>query len=185
MRASPLPPSLLDTCNLCHLFDVKPCTSSSAFFSVFWPILIILNFEWSQLIHRFSDHTAPLPSRCGPVRVHRLQLVLLSPSWSIMFFLISCKILVVVPFFVFFDFYIMIRQDGKFLYSVNCLFFSWLLLCLVVWPRVGDQFLSQNSWELFVSFSMVDSGFCMYYLVVWSNLNFLRNSQGITLPTQS
>ena len=28
-------------------------------------------------------------------------------------------------------------------------------------------------------------GFCIYHSFVWSNLNFLRNSQSITLPTQS
>ena len=35
-----------------------------------------------------------------------------------------------------------------------------------------------------VSFSMTDSGLCIYHLFVWSNLKFLHNSQRITLPTQ-
>ena len=36
-----------------------------------------------------------------------------------------------------------------------------------------------------VSFSWTGVGLCKYYLFVWSNLNFLHNSQWITLPTQS
>ena len=38
---------------------------------------------------------------------------------------------------------------------------------------------------LCVSFSRTNSGLCIYHLFVWSNLNFLHNSQWITLPTQS
>ena len=36
-----------------------------------------------------------------------------------------------------------------------------------------------------VPFSWTDSGLCLYYLLVWSNLDFLQNSQWITLLTQS
>ena len=36
--------------------------------------------------------------------------------------------------------------------------------------------------NLCISFSRTDTGSCIY---VWSNLNFLHNSQWITLPTQS
>ena len=39
--------------------------------------------------------------------------------------------------------------------------------------------------SLWVSFSRTDDGLCIYYLLVWSNLNFLHISQWITLPTQS
>ena len=39
--------------------------------------------------------------------------------------------------------------------------------------------------SLCVSFSRTDSGLCIYYFFVWSNLNFLYNSQWITLPNQS
>ena len=35
-----------------------------------------------------------------------------------------------------------------------------------------------------VSFSRLGAGFCIYQLLVWSNLNFLHISQWITLPTQ-
>ena len=57
-------------------------------------------------------------------------------------------------------------------------------LCLVdnhiiVKPRLGNQFVCC------VSFSRTAEGLCMYYLFIWSNFNFLHNSQWITLPTQS
>ena len=39
--------------------------------------------------------------------------------------------------------------------------------------------------SLCVSFSKTDAGLCIYYLLVWSNINFLHISQWITLPTQS
>ena len=38
---------------------------------------------------------------------------------------------------------------------------------------------------LWVSFSMIGSGLCIYHLLVWSNLNFLHVSLWIILPTQS
>ena len=39
--------------------------------------------------------------------------------------------------------------------------------------------------SLCVPFSRTVSGLCIYYLFVWSNLNFLHISQWIILPTQS
>ena len=39
--------------------------------------------------------------------------------------------------------------------------------------------------SLCVSFSRTGAGFCIYHLLVWSNLNFLPISQWIALPTQS
>ena len=36
-----------------------------------------------------------------------------------------------------------------------------------------------------VSFSRTDYGLCLHHLFVWSNFNFLHNSQWITLPTYS
>ena len=64
--------------------------------------------------------------------------------------------------------------------------FCWLLLGLVVWPRLGDPFVSQNPKRvLWVSFYRTDSELCIYHLFVWSNWNLLHNSQWITLPIQS
>ena len=37
---------------------------------------------------------------------------------------------------------------------------------------------------LCISFSITDSGLCIYHLIEWSNFNFLHNSRWITFPTQ-
>ena len=70
-----------------------------------------------------------------------------------------------------------------------CFFvFCWLLWVLVVWPRLDDPFVYQKSLcqkSLCVSFSRTAVGLRLYHLFVWSNFNFLHNSQLITLPTQS
>ena len=47
---------------------------------------------------------------------------------------------------------------------------------LVVWPRFGDPFVSQNP--------RTDSRLCIYHLFIWSNLNYLLNFLWITLPTR-
>ena len=45
--------------------------------------------------------------------------------------------------------------------------------------------MSKSHMSLCVSFSWTDAGLCIYYLFVWSNLNFLHISQWITFLTQS
>ena len=69
-------------------------------------------------------------------------------------------------------------------YIFFILFFSWLSLGLVIWPILGDPFVSQNLRSLCLSFSKTDSWLCIYHLFVWSNFNFLHNSQWITFPTK-
>ena len=44
--------------------------------------------------------------------------------------------------------------------------------------------ISKSQRNLCVSFSRTNSGLCICHLFVWSNFNFLHNSQWITLPTQ-
>ena len=45
-------------------------------------------------------------------------------------------------------------------------------------------YMSKFHWSFCVSFSRTDAGLCIYHFFVWSNLNFLHISSGITLPTQ-
>ena len=64
-----------------------------------------------------------------------------------------------------------------------CFFFflvGVLSLGLVVWPRLGDLFVSQNPREICAS----HSGLYKRHLLVWSNFSFLHNSKWITFPTQ-
>ena len=65
---------------------------------------------------------------------------------------------------------------------LQVLFFCWLLLSLVFWPRLGDPCICQRPIGVYV-FSRTGVGLCIYHLFVWSNLNFLYISQWITLPT--
>ena len=67
---------------------------------------------------------------------------------------------------------------------LQVLFLCWLLQGLVVWPRLNDPLVSQKR-SFYISFSRTNTRFSIYYLFVWSNLNFLENSQGLTVPTQS
>ena len=64
-------------------------------------------------------------------------------------------------------------------------FFCWLLWGLVFWLRLGDPCACQSPIGVYVSFSRIDAGLCIFHLFVWSNLNFLHISQWIPLPTQS
>ena len=45
--------------------------------------------------------------------------------------------------------------------------------------------MSKSHKNLWVSFSRIDAGLCIYHLFVWSNLNFLHIFQWITVPTHS
>ena len=63
----------------------------------------------------------------------------------------------------------------------------WFLLGLVVWSRLSDPFVSRNPREVCASHSSGQILVCaLYHLSTWSNnFNLLRNSLGITFPTQS
>ena len=45
--------------------------------------------------------------------------------------------------------------------------------------------ISKSQESLYVLFSRTDTGFCMTHVFLWSNLDFLHNTQWMTLPTQS
>ena len=67
-----------------------------------------------------------------------------------------------------------------------CCCCCWLSLGLVVWPRIGDLFVSQNSSEVCeFHFFRADSELNLYHLFVWSNLNFLHSSLWVIFPTHS
>ena len=55
------------------------------------------------------------------------------------------------------------------------------LLAIIRWSVC----MSKSYRGLCMSCSRIAAGLCMYHLFVWTNVNFLHISQGITLPTQS
>ena len=55
-------------------------------------------------------------------------------------------------------------------------FFCWLSIGLLVWPGLGDLFVSQNAKEFYATLSPGQILVCAY-ITVSSNLNFFHNSQ--------
>ena len=95
----------------------------------------------------------------------------LSLFWFLFFFFLS-----------FFQFYSVVSLDSK----VQFLFF---LLIITRTGRLDEirwsVFISECQRSLCVSYSRTDSRLCIYHLIVWSNFNFLLNSQWIILTIHS
>ena len=71
---------------------------------------------------------------------------------------------------------------------LQVLFFFFLLIIIKSGLLAGIRWsvcISKSHRMLCESFSRTGAGLCIYHLLVWSNLNFLRISQWITLPTKS
>ena len=72
---------------------------------------------------------------------------------------------------------------------LQVLFFFFFLLIIIRSGLLaeirGSACMSKSNRSLWVLFSGTGAGLCIYHLLVWSNLNFLRISQWITLLTQS
>ena len=101
------------------------------------------------------------------------------------FFHFSGKVRVFVSLLAFFDFLSVLHQDGKFLWITSSFFLLFNTKpCLCLTGIKWSTCISKSQRILYVSLSGTDSGLWMYHLAVWSNFNFLHNSQGITLLTQ-
>ena len=99
------------------------------------------------------------------------------------FFQFSNKVEVLVSLFTFFQFYSVVSWDSK---VDNFSGFSLLIIIrsgLLAEIRWSDC-MSKSHRILCVSFSWTDAGLCIYHLLAWSNINFLKISQWITIPTQ-
>ena len=87
--------------------------------------------------------------------------------------------------FTFFPFYSMVSRDSKVHNFASSLF----LLIVIRSDRLAkikwSDCISKSHRGLCVSFSRTDVGLFINHLFVWSNFNFLYNSQWITLPSQS
>ena len=84
-------------------------------------------------------------------------------------------------------FFLTITRSGrlaKVRWSVRIFFFFFFFDYHKVESSGRDEVLECQR-SLCVSFSRTDSRLCIYHLFVWSNFNFLHNSQWITFPTQS
>ena len=100
------------------------------------------------------------------------------------FFQFPCKVQLLILLFTFFQFYSVVSQHRKVYNSTSSLFLLIITrsgrLAEIKWPIC----ISKSQISLCVSFFRRDSGFYIYHLFVWPNLNFLQNSLRITLPTR-
>ena len=99
----------------------------------------------------------------------------------------SCKVMVLSLFFTFFQFHSVVSRDSKVDSFADFLFF---FLLIIIRPGLRGEIrwsvcTSKSHRGLCLSFSRTGAGLCIYYLLAWSNLNFLHISQWITLPTYS
>ena len=67
------------------------------------------------------------------------------------FFLFSSKVLVLLVFFAYFKFCRVVNRNGKVNYFAVSLFCCGLFLGQVVWPTLGNPFVSQNPWKVSAS----------------------------------
>ena len=82
----------------------------------------------------------------------------------------------------------MVCRDSKVDYFASYYYFFFLLIIIKSGLLAGIRWsvcILKSHRSLCESFSRTGAGLCIYYLLVWSNLNFLHISQWITLPTQS
>ena len=115
---------------------------------------------WSPLVLLFTSLSDPLPSLWRLFRVQRSQLVSPSPSCAIVFS-VREQFPDIYLFFGFFYFHSVAHRDVNVHHSAGSifvLFFCFVLFCfllsqvLVVWPRLGDPFKSQNPREVRTSY---------------------------------
>ena len=192
---------------LFFLFEFFPSDSKSPQLSrILLSILSDLNsaMVWMVLIlPLISNSSRPISNLLGTVLrtvivitvTFMFHSLFSSLARSYYLFIFSLSFIFPFPFF-YFHFHRQNLEDGKFSFclclslSLSSLFF--FLFCFVFvfvlfffvlffllisfWSRLPD---------FYVSFSRTDSGLCIHYLLIWSKLNLLRNSQRITFPTQS
>ena len=108
-------------------------------FFIFWPIIIILSFEWSPLVLLFSSPLVLFSILWWLYWACQLHLVSPLLSCSIAF---SARSKDLSPF-AFFQFYPVVSWNSKVDHLAGS-FFYWLSLGLVIWPRLSDLFVSQN-----------------------------------------
>ena len=162
-------------------------SKSPGLFSVFWPISRMLKFGWSLLVLLFPSPPVFVLIFWWFYQVHQVQLVSPSLLCSIVFLVLEQGLSTCLSFY-FLSVLPWVQPEQQSSLFGKLLFFFFFLTI----TRSGH--LAEIRWSvciskfqriLSVSFSRMDSRLCIYHLFVWSNLNFLHNSQWITLPNQS
>ena len=110
----------------------------------------MLQFGWSPLVLLFSSPSVPVPIFWWLYWAHQLQLVSPSPSCSIFSFCSLVRSRYLSLFLLSFSFILWSVGVAKSTIQ-QVLFCWWLSQGLVVWPRLGDSFMSQNPREFWAS----------------------------------
>ena len=152
-------------------------------FLVFWLILVMLQSGWShQLILWFLNLTVPLSSLWRLFQVLQLQLVSLSTSFSITF-------PVFWPIFSLFSIFLIFTLLSTGMAKSTIWQVPFFLLTITksnLWARIKwSVSISKFQRILCISFSRMDYELCTYHLFMWSNFNFLHNSQWIIFSPPS
>ena len=103
------------------------------------------------------------------------------------FFQCPSKVEVLILLFKFFQFYFVVHWNCKVHNSASSCFLLIIIRSGLLVEVRWSAGISKSQRSLCVSFSRIDSGLCIYHLLIWSNFNFLHNFQWITFtfPTQS
>ena len=118
-------------------------------FSVFWPISTMFYFGWSPFVLLFPTPPMSVPILWWLYQEHQFQLASPSLSCSIFFFNFLARPRYLSLFSLFSISTRWSAGTAKFpIGQVFCFCCCWLSLCLVVWPRSGDPFVSQNPKEV-------------------------------------
>ena len=158
---------------LTEVWVIPSLLKSLGLYSVFWPILIMLQVEWSPLFLWFANPSVPVTIFWWLYQVHQLQLVSPSLSCSIVFFQFSFNIEVFISLSVLFQFYPVISCHIKIHYSTR--------LFLTITRSGGLPYLrwsscmSKSQKNVYVFFSIGRMLGSIYTIYLYSN--FLYTSQ--------
>ena len=112
--------------------------------SLFWPIIIMLQFGWSPFVFIFQSPPNSVPKLWWLYRVHLLQ----SVSQSLLCSIVSSVLKQGLGTYLSFSFLSVLPgvqpKRRSLLFSRFFFFLCWLSQELVVWPRLDDPFVSQN-----------------------------------------
>ena len=144
----------------------------------------MLWFKWSSFILLFPSPPVTVPILWWLYRAHQLQLISPSISFSIGFSVLQQSLRTYLSF----RFLSVLscgqpeRQRQLFgRFSFSFLFFLFLMIkrsCRLAEIR-WSICISKSQRILCVSFHRTNSGLCINYLFVWSNINFLHNPTGL------
>ena len=118
-----------------------------------------------------SSPPVPVPVFWWLYRARQVQVASLSLLCSIIYFSSQARSMYLSLFSLSFNFTLWSAWTAK-------------VLFFCCWQSQGRFYLNFPE-NFVVLFSCTDPMLCIYYLIIWSNLYFLHNSQGITLITQS